>query len=104
MKAPDLKGLSDDELMAMQAQLKDFLTKRMSAKKSEALAQIKSLVIQYDLTYDDVSKCLPTPPKRSKAPAVYRNPDKPRQTWSGKGEPPQWFTDAPDKEALRIIS
>lgn len=29
--------------------------------------------------------------KRAKPPAKYRNPDDPRQTWSGMGRKPAWF-------------
>lgn len=102
---PDLssfKDLSVDELEEMQHKLTDFVQKRKSAQKKEALEEIKRIVAEHELDYDDVTKAIRTSAKRGKAPALYRNPDKPRQTWSGKGEPPDWYTNAPDKAALRI--
>jgi len=30
-------------------------------------------------------------PVVEKRPAAYRNPANPAETWSGRGEPPEWF-------------
>ena len=57
---------------------------------------------EFELSFEDVTRAIRTSAKRGKAPALYRNPDNPRQTWSGKGEAPDWYTKAPNKEALRI--
>lgn len=65
-------------------------------------SQIRNLTIEHDLNYEEVCAVVRTSTKRGKAPALYRNPDKPRQTWSGKGEAPDWFKNHPDPESLRI--
>ncbi len=96
------KDLPLEELQAVQEKLKGFVQRRLENRKKEALQQIQSLVRQYELTYDEVVAVIRTQTVRGKAPAIYRNPTNPRQTWSGKGEPPLWFANAPDKEALRI--
>lgn len=102
---PDLEAFKDlplDELQEMQVKLKSFVEKRMEHRKREALQQIKHLVQEYDLTFEEVTKLIRTSAKRGKAPPLYRNPENPRQTWSGKGEAPEWYVTAPDKEALKI--
>ena len=102
MKDIDFKNLSVDELLTMQNKLKEQLTKSLDSKRKEALSQIQELVTKYDLSFDEVVKAIRVTAKRGKAPALYRNPDKPRQTWSGKGDAPDWYSKAPNKEALKI--
>lgn len=86
----------------MQAKLSKFLERRLQARKQEALDQIKRLAQEHELSYDEVVAAVRTATKRGKAPALYRNPENPRQTWSGKGEAPDWFKKHPDPETLRI--
>ena len=102
MSEPDFKNLSLDELIDMQEKLKGFVNRRLENKKKEALTQIQSLVKQYELSFDEVTAAIRVTAKRGKAPALYRNPNNPRQTWSGKGEPPEWYKNAKDPEKLRI--
>lgn len=99
---PDLSKASLEDLQLMQQKLSGFLERRMQSKKQEALDKIRQLTIEHELTYDEVVQAIRTSTKRGKAPAIYRNPDKPRQTWSGKGEPPDWFKKHPDPESTRI--
>ena len=105
VQKPDInefKDLSLDELEDAQAKLTAFVQRRLESKKRAALDQIRELTVLHELTYDEVIAAIRTTTKRGKAPAVYRNPDKPRQTWSGKGEAPDWFKNHPDPESMRI--
>ncbi len=86
----------------MQGKLSTFIDRRLEARKQEALDQIRRLSKEYDLSYEEVVAAVRTATKRGKAPAIYRNPEKPRQTWSGKGDAPDWFRNHPDPEKLRI--
>ena len=102
---PDMKDFEKlplEDLERMQNELSGFVEKRKQNRKKEALKKVKDLVQEHGLSYDEVTAAIRTTAKRGKAPAIYRNPAKPRQTWSGKGEPPQWYVDAPDKNALKI--
>jgi DNA-binding protein H-NS len=99
---PDFKDLSLDEMLKKQKELETFIAKRLEMKKKEALHQIQTIVRQHELSYEEVVAVIRTTTRRGKAPAIYRNPTNPRQTWSGKGEPPSWYVNAKDKEALRI--
>jgi len=99
---PDLENATLEEIQAMQAKLTKYLERRLQAKKQTALDEIRRLTQEHELTYDEVVAAIRTTTRRGKAPALYRNPDKPRQTWSGKGEVPDWFKNHPDPESLRI--
>lgn len=98
----DLARLSTEELLKMEADLKAFLEERRKTARKEALDKIREIALEHNLSYDEIVAAIRTTTKRGKAPAIYRNPDRPKQTWSGKGEPPAWYTNAKDKEALRI--
>lgn len=98
----DFKELSFEELIAAQEKLTSYVTRSLENKKREALQQIQSIVIQHGLSYEEVVAAIRTTTKRGKAPALYRNPNNIRQTWSGKGDAPSWYVTAKDKNALRI--
>ena len=98
----NFKDLPLEELQVMQEKLKSFVSRRLENKKKEALQQIQNIVRLHELSYEEVVAVIRTTTRRGKAPAVYRNPTNPRQTWSGKGEAPTWITNAKDPEALRI--
>ena len=105
---PDILNLSKaslEELLEHKAKLEKLMERRLQAKKQEALDQIKRLALEHELSFEEVVATIRTATKRGKAPAIYRNPAKPRQTWSGNGEAPQWFLDYPEdrrEKDLRI--
>jgi len=98
----DLKSASLEEFQEMQGKLSKFIEKRLAVRKQEALERIRSLAGEYDLTFEEIMAAVRTATKRGKAPAIYRTPKNPRQTWSGKGEAPGWFRDHPNPESLRV--
>lgn len=98
----DLKALPLEDLHALKRQVEGRIAAEHQERKKAALVQIRKIIADNELTYDDVLPTIKRNAKRKKAIAVYRNPAKPRQTWSGIGDPPSWFTSAKDKEALRI--
>jgi DNA-binding protein H-NS len=105
VQKPDINEFKDlplEDLQEMQQRLSSFVQRRLEGKKREALNQIRELTVQYELTFDEVVAAIRTTTKRGKAPALYRNPDKPRQTWSGKGEAPDWFKNHPNPDSLKI--
>jgi DNA-binding protein H-NS len=101
----DLSVLEDlplEQLQAAQEKLAALLQRQQDGKKREALKEIRELTIRHELTFEEVVAAVRTTTKRAKAPALFRNPDNPRQTWSGKGEAPSWFKLHPNPEKLRI--
>ena len=102
MKQPDITGLQLDDLITLQDTVQNAVAKQRETKKQEILAQIQALVKQYGLPFEDVVRAIRGHAKRGKAAAIYRNPGNPRQTWSGKGTAPDWFTKARNPQDLRI--
>lgn len=98
----NLKDLDIEQLQIVQRRLTKFVEQRLENKKQEALDEIKRLVKLHELSLEEVTKSIRTSARRGKAPPVYRNPERPRQTWSGIGTPPDWYTNHPDPESLKI--
>jgi DNA-binding protein H-NS len=96
------KEMSLEQLAEAQEKLTEYLARSMQSKKREALQQIQEIVKLHSLSYEEVVSAIRTTTKRGKAVAIYRNPENIRQTWSGKGEAPNWYTNAKDKNALKI--
>ena len=103
-KAKFASDASDEELERMQREIAERLAERQEHRRKEALDAINQLIEENKLDPRQVADMIAARAKRSKAPAKYRNPDNARQTWSGNGTPPDWFTHAPDKNALLIAN
>lgn len=70
-------------------------------EKGEALARIRSLIIEYQLLPSDLGLVDPTSRLRKiVAPAKYRDPDT-GSTWTGRGRPPVWLA-GKDRSAFLI--
>lgn len=102
VKQLDPNNLPLEALLAHQQEVSAAIEKQRQARKQQVLGEIQALVKQYDLPFEEVIRAIRGHAKRGKAPALYRNPDNPRQTWSGKGQAPDWFTKAKDPSTLRI--
>jgi DNA-binding protein H-NS len=98
----DLADASLPDLEEMQKQINAQMEKLKQSKKEAAIQQIIQIVQSAELDFDTVVTAIRTKTKRGKAPALYRNPDNPRVTWSGKGEQPDWYKNHPNPEELRI--
>jgi|SRR6056297_3022688 len=97
-----LEHMATKELGELFSAVSEVLERRRLERKANALHQIIDIAREHELTYDEVVAAVRTTARRKKAPPVYRNPENPRQTWSGKGAPPRWFSDHPEPESLRI--
>lgn len=97
-----LENKTLEELERDRQKINDMIEAHTKAKKQDALNQIRDLARQYDLSFNEIVASIRTTTKRGKAPALYRNPARPKQTWSGKGNPPDWYKNHPNPESLRI--
>lgn len=100
----DTSKMTLEELRAFQENLERQIQDRQARQRQETLDTILNIINDAGLEVRDVVAELNKRLPRRKAPALYRNPAQPRQTWSGKGKPPQWYIDAPDKEVLKIAN
>src|ERR1700688_941714 len=87
MKPDDLELMSVEELWALHMEIDAVLTRRISAEKrqlDQRLRQLGSGAFEGNVRRE-----------RRPYPRVlpkYRNPDKPSETWAGRGKRPRWLT------------
>ena len=92
----DLSKLSMDELKTLRKsvdkEIKDFKNRARSA----ALKDLQAVAKKHGLSVEDILG-KKGKGRKAAAPAKYRNPGDPNQTWSGRGRQPAWFKEAVGK-------
>jgi DNA-binding protein H-NS len=89
MKAAKIKSLSIDELWALHEATVAALAKKMTAEKNLLDERLKRLARKRVKPTGKTSKRRrPYPPVLPK----FRNPEKPSETWAGRGKQPRWVT------------
>lgn len=86
MKSDGLELMSLDELWALRMEIDAALTRRISAEKRQLEHRLRQL--GSGASEGNVRR------ERRPYPRVlpkYRNPDKPSETWAGRGKPPRWL-------------
>ncbi len=102
----DLKDMNRKELEKLRADVDTALEELVEKEKEEAREAIKKTAASFGFTPEEVLE-LSSPAKARKAKAKapgkpkYRNPDNADETWTGKGRPPKWFTDATESGTPR---
>ena len=84
------------DLLAQKAALEKQIAEAQREQRSEAIAKVKAMMVEYGLTLADIgSKAAAPPPKKasSKVAAKYHNMAT-GDTWSGRGLKPKWLTAA----------
>jgi DNA-binding protein H-NS len=87
MKRVEIKSLSIDELWALHEATVAALGEKIAAAKSLLDERLKLLTKNSIERTGKASK-----PRRPYPPVLpkFRNPDKPSETWAGRGKQPQW--------------
>jgi DNA-binding protein H-NS len=97
-----LSELSVRELREVIAQAEALHSRKRDQEKGAFLDEVRRMAAERGLDVADVfaspSRARATP--TVKAPPKYRNPDNPRQVWSGRGRAPAWA--APYKKAGKL--
>ena len=92
MNRNDLKSMSTDELWALHEEIAARLAAALTAEKSvleNRLRRLQRGIETQCATHDAKSST-----ERRPYPAVvpkYRNPDRPSETWAGRGKKPRWL-------------
>jgi DNA-binding protein H-NS len=87
MKLTDLESMSIDELWALHLEMDVVLTRRISAEKKQLDQRLR--LLESGASGAKVGR------ERRPYPRVlpkYQNPDKPSETWAGRGKQPRWLT------------
>ncbi len=93
---PDYKTL-----LQQKAEIEARIAEVLKAEKGGAIARVRELVQQFQLTQEDVFS---TGKRKSPVGAgvpKYRDPST-GATWTGRGKPPAWIKDAVDRTAFEI--
>jgi len=89
MSLPTITHLSLEELQKHRGEV----DAQIEAKQIEIAAAIREKLTREakaaGLTLDQVLKTT----RKKRARPIYKNPDNPKQTWSGKANQPQWVKD-----------
>ena len=92
----DLGKLSLDELKTLSKNVEKEIKNFRKRARDAALKDLQAVAKKHGLSVDEiVGKKGKT--KKAAAPAKYRNPADPSQTWSGRGRQPAWYKAAISK-------
>ena len=83
MKNKDLAIMSVDELWSLHKEVRSILSTKMGAEKRE----LERRLAQLNGRNEDKPKARRPYPK---VHPKYRNPERPSETWSGRGKQPRW--------------
>jgi len=84
MQHSHLKGMSVDELWSLHQEVNDKLARRITlekAKLEERLQKVQAVLGENERERRRYPKVL----------AKYRNPQNPKETWTGRGKQPRWL-------------
>jgi DNA-binding protein H-NS len=101
----NLEKMSIVELRELAAAVDTELERRKKDEVKGTAAQIKSLAATLGMSVEEILNH-GKKTKTSKGKPMYRNPENPDQTWTGKGRQPEWvpfldFSDRYDGAAFR---
>ena len=85
----DLKSMSVDQLWSLHEMIASVLARKIRAEKERLEQHLREL----GLSEADASK-MPAKPRRRypKVHPKYRNPERPTETWAGRGKQPRWLS------------
>jgi len=92
MNRNDFKSMSTDELWALHEEIAARLAAALTAEKSVLENRLRRL--QRGIETQHATHDVRSSTERRPYPAVipkYRNPDRPSETWAGRGKKPRWL-------------
>ena len=87
MKRTDFELMSIDELWALHLEIDVALTRRISAEKNQLDQRLRQLELGASR-----AKVGREPRPYPRVLPKYQNPDKPSETWAGRGKQARWLT------------
>ena len=92
MAKVSLDKMSLAELKTLKKDVDKAIASFEKRRIADARKEVEEVAKKHGITLDQI---VPTGRKgtksKSKAPAKYRNPENPSETWSGRGRQPEWF-------------
>ena len=88
----DLNSMSRKELQKLRRDVDKAIATLADREKKAALDAAEKAAAAHGFTLAELAVATKKGRSaKSKAPAKYRNPEDPSQTWTGKGRQPEWF-------------
>jgi len=87
MTKPEMKALSIDELWMLHEEIVATLAEKIAAEKKLLDKRLKLLE---KINVEHTGQPMPRRPYPPVLPK-FRNPDKPSETWAGRGKQPRWL-------------
>jgi DNA-binding protein H-NS len=81
MKQSNLQSMSADELWILHEKIRAMLSTKLAAEKHELERRLAQLNERNERARRPYPKVYPK----------YRNPERPSETWSGRGKRPRWI-------------
>ena len=93
MPQVDLSAFSVEELEDLRNAIDEEKIRRRNEERERLVAELHDAAARYGMS---VNKFLKTQDKKRRVAAApkYRNPDNPKQIWSGRGKQPAWVQKA----------
>lgn len=88
-------------LLQQKAELEARIAEVMKTEKAGAVADVRALIQQYQLTEQDLFPASGTKTKGSVGAPKFRDPET-GATWTGRGKPPNWIV-GKDREQFLIV-
>lgn len=95
MAAIDISQLSGDELRTLGAEIAARIQQIEAEAREAGLRKIEEIAATHGLSAREIAERFGRGRRRRKpaAPPMYRNPENPEQTWTGRGRKPSWVLD-----------
>ncbi len=92
----NLHDMSRKELEKLKKDVDEALSTVSERERKAAFEAAERAAAEHGYTLADLAggSAGKTKKGKSKAPAKYRNPEDPTQTWSGRGRKPRWINEA----------
>lgn len=93
---PEYETMSRQELMKMRGEIDRAIASVGDRDKRAALKAAEAAAREHGFSLSELAPLTATKGRGrgTGAPARYRNPDNPDQTWSGRGRRPRWINEA----------
>ncbi len=92
--ATDLTKMSEKDLAKLSGEIEKELQGREKNKRNEARKAAEQAAKKHGFSLNDLVGTTTKGAKKPAAPARYKNPADPKQTWSGRGRQPVWYKEA----------
>lgn len=90
----DLSEFSVAELRKLSQRVEKELERRQTKERREVAVRIRELASSVGMSVEEIVGTDKEAKTKSLGQPKYRNPDNPKQTWTGKGKRPAWYKKA----------